>query len=384
MNSAAEFTLGKQKGAALLIFFLILILMATSYLIPVINSSSIKNERDAKTRLALAEAKAALIGRAVTDATIPGSLPCPSASSVDGTSELFAGNACPSYIGWFPWHTLKVADLRDGAYEQLLYALSPNYRDDDSAQPLNSDTPGMLSVDGRNDIVAVIFAPGTQISQSRPSNNIQDYLEGENANGDNLYSGINALTANDQLITITRDEIMQAVQKRIAREVVNALNAYFATNLYFPSPADFSDASCWDNAAIPAGCNSLPPTMEGRIPANPSIAWNPTSILSGSAGAGFWFQNNGWREMIYYAVSALCADGTANCANGDLTLLNQAATLVNQKVVIVVSGRRLGAARATATLADYLEDENATIGNKIFSTINTMPVPFNDFAISIP
>ena len=88
--------------------------------------------------------------------------------------------------------------------------------------------------------------------------------------------------------------------------------------------------------------------------------------------------------MIYYAVSALCADGTANCANGDLTLLNQAAPLVNQKVVVVVSGRRLGAARATATLADYLEDENATIGNKLFSTVNTMPVPFNDFAISIP
>ena len=107
---------------------------------------------DAKTRAVLEQARAALIARAVSDANRPGSLPCPDAVTStpnnvpdDGIADLLVGNACPSYIGRLPWRTLGVGDLRDAHGERLWYALSPNFRDDNSVQ-INSDSKGTLTV----------------------------------------------------------------------------------------------------------------------------------------------------------------------------------------------------------------------------------------------
>ena len=49
-------------------------------------------------------------------------------------------------IGRLPWKTFGLPDLRDGSGERLWYALSPNFRDNPSVSPLNSDTRGSITV----------------------------------------------------------------------------------------------------------------------------------------------------------------------------------------------------------------------------------------------
>jgi hypothetical protein len=105
-----------------------------------------------------------------------------------------------------------------------------------------------------------------------------------------------------------------------------------------------------------------------------------------------WFQQNAWRELIFYAVAPPCVDGTTNCggAGGFLTL-NHALTLPinNKRVVVISSGRPLAAqARASNTQktleANYLEDENLASPDDVFTRTASAGVIFNDRAVSIP
>lgn len=209
----------KQGGAALILFALLLLLVATTAFFTNFDSNQYKIEREKITALALAEAKAALIGRAILDSNRPGSLPCPD-NDDDGSAELLAGNKCPTYIGRFPWRTLATGDLRDAYGERLWYALSRNHRDHPSAQPINSDTPGALTIDGVDDYVAIVFSAGPLLNgQSRISNQVSDYLEGENANGNDIYTMLLSSSSNDKLIRISRDEIKDKLALRILREI---------------------------------------------------------------------------------------------------------------------------------------------------------------------
>ncbi|HSS46974.1 MAG TPA: hypothetical protein VLL03_06130, partial [Burkholderiales bacterium] len=156
----------------------LLLIISVGLIFGLARPSTLAINRDKQTAAALAMAKDALIGRAATDTTIPGSLPCPDAVTNipginvpnDGIADLFAGSNCPSYIGRLPWRTLVLPDLRDGSGERLWYALSPNFRDHPSAQPINSDTKGNITVYAdstaatlTNEAVAVIFAPGAAL-----------------------------------------------------------------------------------------------------------------------------------------------------------------------------------------------------------------------------
>jgi len=135
----------RQRGAALMVMLVIMIIGSAAFLVSSLSTTALKNARQETTANALAQAKEALIGRAVADNNMPGSLPCPDTDD-NGSAELLSGNDCPSYIGRLPWKTLGLPDLRDGSGERLWYALSTNFRDDDSARPLNSDTAGTITV----------------------------------------------------------------------------------------------------------------------------------------------------------------------------------------------------------------------------------------------
>src|SRR5450830_116762 len=115
-----------QKGGALIIMALILLLAGTAVMFSVLDATSVKIERDKKTAAALAEAKAALIGWSAGHATMPGALPCPDTSNFGSSG---ACTATAGIIGRLPWKTLGLNDLRDGNGECLWYALSPLYRD---------------------------------------------------------------------------------------------------------------------------------------------------------------------------------------------------------------------------------------------------------------
>lgn len=245
-----------QRGVALWML-LILVAMAGGYsFYRSANSQFNKTGQEVKIAGALVRAKEALLARAVTDDNRPGSLPCPDLLTNsqglnnipgDGKADMFTMTQCPSYVGWLPWVTLDLPELTDDAGTRLWYALSPALRDDDSAHPINSDTPMGLDVDGNSDIAAVIIAPRAPLgSQSRPSNNPGDYLDGENSNGDDrkYVTGPQSDNFNDIVLVITRQELMAAVEKRVANEVTSCLNQHAAssanTGHRYPWPAPLS------------------------------------------------------------------------------------------------------------------------------------------------
>lgn len=273
-----------QRGAALLIMMVIMVLGIATVLVGSLNSSAINIKRQQQTSAALAQAKDALIGRAAADANVPGSLPCPD-SNDDGSAELMVGNDCPHYIGRLPWRTLGLTELRDGSGEHLWYALSRNFRDDSTAH-LNSDTSGTLNINGTqsvNNVVAIVLAAGnplpgqnrspTQIASCSTLNSAiaaslcaNNYLEGGN---NNLSSAAVPNTSyqagaptsalnNDQLLAITREQLLPPVEMRIAREAKACLDNYAATNgQRYPWAVDPTDVSFY---------YSKQNTLFGRVP----------------------------------------------------------------------------------------------------------------------
>ena len=266
-----------QRGAALLIMVVVMVLGIAAVLVGSLNSSSINISRQEKTTAALAQAKEALIGRAATDLNLPGSLPCPDQitntttpilnTPDDGIADSLVGNDCPSYIGRLPWKTLDLPDLRDGQGERLWYALSPNFRDDNSNH-INSDSEGTLNITGtqtNNNAVAIIFSAGSPLSgDSRSSTKtaVCSSLAGTALAGtavaeswcaNNYLDNSNALAStaafpntnyqagtptdnlnNDQFLTITRNQLLPPVEMRIAREVKSCLDSYATPNKKYP------------------------------------------------------------------------------------------------------------------------------------------------------
>jgi len=361
--------LNKQKGIALLAFVSLLAMAATALFAKGLNdsSNSIQISRDKITAAALAQAKDALIGRAVADDNRPGSLPCPD-NNDDGIADLFAGNNCPSYIGRLPWRTLGLPDINDGSRERLWYALSNNFRDHQSAQPINSDTKGTFTVYSTNlglvnaqaQAVAIVFSPGNALpGQDRATANVtSNYLDQSGCPGascrDNtsqhypfgiffmgpvLDDNRNTIF-NDNLLLIEASDIIPSVEKRVAKELKDWLQAYYAANGYYPYPAKYNDCDsehCRGNTSV----------CRGRIPMSAApgdAAWSPPS----------WFVNNQWYREIYYSVGSGSVQNPASVTcNPTLTVTGTGAV----RAVFFMPGSPMPAmTRPSNTLGRYLED----------------------------
>ena len=203
----------KQSGAVLLAFMLILI-TGTSYLLLNRLNNYTSNARDTETQMALLEAKKALLSYAMNYPELrnstekgPGFLPCP-AQNETGDPALGCAVSTGTSLGRLPYKILGLSDLRESGSELLWYAVSDNFKNTlPNSTVLNSETPGLISVDSVNDIVAVIIAPGPPVAaqNTRPSINKSDYLEGINADSDaSTFVTISTGEFNDRLITITR------------------------------------------------------------------------------------------------------------------------------------------------------------------------------------
>ena len=412
-----------QEGAALLVFLLVTVITALSFLLNRLPSSRPANI-DPTTAANLALAKEAVIGWSASHDKTPGMLPCPADESLIGTTnEGQAKSSCANglpHIGRLPWRTLGLPRLRDASGEQLWYALSPGFRND----PINSDNPAQLSVDGiSGSAVAIIFAAGPPLpGQNRPeptatkAPDITQYLEDINSDtGSSSYVTKSSTTAfNDRLLIISARDLFSAVEKRVAREVRLGLLNFFCGvsnftesgaciaaggNRYFPRPADFNDSTCLGSGAIPlSNCKSGVSNNSGRVPANPGMDWEPPlSLLRGTIfSSPNWFQKNGWREHVFYAVANACIDGTSDCNGTGMLTVNRPPQppSPHQSVVIIVGGSALSTTepaqkRSTSleknTLANYLEDENLTTLDNIYLVQPTSPdTPFNDRLFSIP
>jgi hypothetical protein len=300
----------RQRGAAMMVMLIIMIIGTIAFLVSSLSSSAIATARNATTTDALAQAKDALIGRAASDNTVPGSLPCPDThapgSSLEGTADF--GTPCTSYIGRLPWKTLGLPDLRDGSGERLWYALSINYRDV-TTSIVNSDTPGTISTfasdgtllndgTGANGAVAVIIAPGNVITRqggtlqdrsSAGTTTASNYLDvatvGGNTLDNSVFTGSSTLSTgfiqgpvkdnsgnvivNDQILVISRDQLMHVVEMRIAREVKKCLDDFAAasvnTNHRYPWAALVSNITPYP------GRTGTYQVLFGRVGDTPSI-----------------------------------------------------------------------------------------------------------------
>ena len=357
---------GEQRGLALAIVLVLLVAGALGAFVSVASPQRIS--QDQVTERALAEARAALIGRAAADDNRPGSLPCPDTDN-DGQAELLVGQHCPSYVGRLPWQTLGLADLRDGSGERLWYALSPSLRDDDSAHPINSvDTPIQLSVIGNapaTNVAAVVMAPGRGlVAQDRSgagASIIANYLEDENATtGNNVFeTGVETETYNDRLLTITREQLFDVVEWRVAAEIRNALEKYYSAFRFYP----FANAYTDPTFACTEGLTS------GRVPnadLSPSYPlssctshadWQPA--LTPRVSPPPWFALNNWHRLTYYAIAPACTRTTLDCSGSGFLSVNGVA---NVQSVVIVGGRALGAqVRPCASASDCIEQPNAGV-----------------------
>ena len=154
----------RQCGYGVLIALVILVLGSLYGLTRGLSQATAQTKHDDHDQAVLRQARDALVARAALDVNRPGSLPCPDTND-NGSAELLAGNACPSYIGRLPWQTLGLPDLRDSTGERLWYVLSQPFTDS-SASVINSDTQGTVTMTGlapATNVIALVFAPGAAL-----------------------------------------------------------------------------------------------------------------------------------------------------------------------------------------------------------------------------
>ncbi|MBI5919087.1 MAG: hypothetical protein HY849_06915 [Nitrosomonadales bacterium] len=265
----------EQQGVALMLLLVALVLGSLSLLVGTFVRQVAQPERDRRNAEALAQLKLTLLGRAATDASLPGSLPCPDANG-DGSADLLAGNDCPSYLGRAPYRTLGIPEPTDADGETLWYALSRSFRDDNS-NVIDSDTAGELSLNGGpGEFAAILFAPNTALAgQSRASSSAPcaasgitqaetlcatSYLEGGNATRNYVRRTTDA-SFNDQVLEIRANEVLRLTEARIAREIKACLDDYAAVSAArYPWPAPIADTANQRGAVS---------TYFGRIPAQP-------------------------------------------------------------------------------------------------------------------
>lgn len=433
----------KQRGAALMIMLVIMVMGAATFLVSSFNSSVLQVGRDKITADALAQAKEALISYAASvtltpsGSKRPGDLPCPDTNN-DGLAESSCGNASGSTgqnmrLGRLPWKTLGLPDLRDSSGERLWYAVSNNFKNNTRTALLNSDTPGTITVfasagnilyNGDTTVgtgaVAVIIAPGDTLQRTdkttpqdrsitginAPENYLDialgednaNFVDGSSTNGfiqGRIKDNSGNVILNDQLLVITQNNIMQAIQKRVASEVKQCLNEYakdpqnkgrypWAAKLDPANPVNYTDSS-----------NQL----FGRIPDNPfnntvndsndqmNDTWMGNCNINSSSG---WWLN--WKEVVFYGLSdaykpvdPLLLPAANVCASvGACLSVNPPSATADKKFAVVVAGRKLtGQVRTSnadkGTLNNYLEAPNNG-GATVFSQ-GAFSAIFNDTVV---
>lgn len=302
----------KQRGAALMIMLVIMVLGAAAFLVSSLSKPGLKIERAKiiSSDALLQTAKEALIAYAISNDVRLGNLPCPDRDAPGDIGYGDAEGSCSAggstSIGRLPWKTLGIPELVDAAGEPLWYALSDNFRGIVSV--INSDTQGTLSVydaDGTtlltpagSEAVAIIFSPGAIVgSQQRGTTaekkNPSNYLETgpnsrNNANAAGPFIAANeSNTFNDRLLYITADQLLPPVEKRAGNELKNLLKAYYTAWGAFPFAAPFinpSPPAAFDG--VTGTYNGLPPIGNiNLVGTTITPVWNaiPTATLNGAS-----------------------------------------------------------------------------------------------------
>jgi hypothetical protein len=233
----------QQSGAAVLIFFLILFTSSAAVLLRAINNADFGQAAASRAQQDMVLAKQTLLSFSMSYAenfpgSPPGRFPCPDS---DNDAEGLPNTPCN--VGNIPARLPRRMDTGAGAPfmfsdhglldgQRFWYAVSPAYRQS-SAAVLNSNTAGTLTLDGQNDIVAMLVAPGDEMTgQTRPNNTVSNYLESTNVAGTAFVSNwaANPTLFNDRLLPIYRHEVMTLVTARVVQIIRGILTTYHPAN----------------------------------------------------------------------------------------------------------------------------------------------------------
>jgi len=320
-----------QKGAVLIFLAFVIGLGAAAYLLKEFNVASLQVNQDKKTYKILGEAKQALIAWSVSHANRPGQMPFPDRNAdgdYDGNSDCNSPASTFSYaflLGQLPIYGQKNpcvspqvgigGDFHDAQGNRLWYAISRNLvhkYESPSADPIinpsiiNDPVYPWLRVLDRNGalisdrVAAVIIAPGSPIgaqNRSSATPNPSEFLDTFQI-GATIYSNANYDTPNedfiisqdsrnvadvdatyvkpyafnDQLVFITIDELITALNYRVAAEAKSLLNQYNIKNSHYPYAADLGSAL---NNHVSSGINT-----KGMLPIDVTDNCSCTSATS--------------------------------------------------------------------------------------------------------
>jgi hypothetical protein len=313
-----------QRGGGLIAVLLIVAVLGAAGLLAQGDLATMARTR-AQTRsmVALAQARTALLGYAVSYAERhPGEgygyLPCPDANNSGSTPIGACGARGLGAIGRLPYRTLGLADIRDGWGQCLWYAVAGSVKHNPKALALNWDSPGQfhpraasgtaLTPDDAR-IVAVVFAPGVALErQSRPASSGRRCPGSDSAVADlahfldeayptaagspiDIFQGTaDGLPRNDLIAWISVDELFGALRRRsdfapyIGR-IIDTAAAALASRL--------DDSDFVGHHATPAG-----ELLIGELPSAAALAL-PTEHADA---------HGNWRDQFRFA---LCGDGSA-------------------------------------------------------------------------
>lgn len=242
----------KQTGIGLIIFTLILVIVSVAAMLSYLNSGEIKNERDKTIIAAMAEAKATLIGYAISnDISSPPYLPNPDlASSLsEGSQAGVAGVTDGSVAGKFPWRSLVSQPLKDGWNECLWYVVSGRFKSNPNTSIYNWDTQGQIDVidgDGNtiaSNLAALIVSPGRLLDGQDRTTFSADYIQcGGNYDARNYLDSFQSINAIGGRINYFPGSTDNRQASNASNKIfVLAENDYYNDRLLFITPNDIFD-----------------------------------------------------------------------------------------------------------------------------------------------
>lgn len=327
-----------------------------------LNAAQYSAKRVEVTVQALAEAKGALIGDAISRISLGDSayLRLPDVGQTEGVAALnFVGNAKDlSVLGKFPWKTLRTEALRDGDSECLWYIVSGRYKIAPKTDALNWDTAGQIDViDGNGNIVAgglaaLVVAPGSPLDEQNRALSGPGHIQcGGNYDARNYldaHSAANALSGEVNYFAGSSDGRVAATEdtKRFVASRSGHYNDHFihvtVDDIFRPlvRRSDFA-------AAV------------AHLLSHPALA---TLTISGpkgtdnlSCGTDEFCKN--WKEMLF--ITQLPSPATVTIDGTPSSVCNRIAIFGGRRI----NGQDRSTAAQKASVSNYLEGSNAASFN---------------------
>lgn len=250
-----------------------------------------------------------------------------------------------------------------------------------------------------------------------------DFVDGDASNGfinGEVRDASGNVIVNDRIMTITYEDLMPMLQRRVAAEVLKCLNDYAAiaqNEDRFPWAAPvttvtppYADAYSTRFGRVPDTLFNTQHGLPGGVATppcgNPSLCMTNAWPASCGIVQGTWWNN--WKDMVFYGVAEafqpadpvdLVSNGvppSVGCGAAQCLKVDPPSTSYNKRVAVVVAGKRLyfstdppgplgGQFRATsaqkANIDNYLEDTNRNGPTSIIYTQQPTSAIFNDFVL---